>query len=154
MRQNSVGAGEIRGAYVEFLLFLSSRLFFLARWLFRQSALTERLAKATVLPANKLTKPSSLFQFRLQVTIPMQKGMFLGGKFQGNYQHTISTTTLTPLDKNCGEVTRVVILGLSGRFDRKPSAELEKREKARRKSKDETVITINHIQGSCHILSV
>lgn len=28
MRENSVGAGEIRGAYVEFLLFLSSRLFF------------------------------------------------------------------------------------------------------------------------------
>lgn len=69
MRENSVGAGEILGADVEFLLFLSSRRFLLAHSLFRSSALTERLAKAIVLPANKLTKPSSLFQFRLQVTI-------------------------------------------------------------------------------------
>lgn len=69
MRENSLGASEIRGADVEFLLFPSFRRFLLARSLFRSSALTERLAKAIVLPANKLTKPSSLFAFAYRLRI-------------------------------------------------------------------------------------
>ena len=74
------------------------------------ASLHERLAKATVLPANKLTKPSSLFSVSLTGYDSNVERNVCGWQVPRElYQHPISTTTLTPLDKNCGEVTRVVI---------------------------------------------
>lgn len=69
MRENSLGAAG-GGADVEFLLFLSSRRFLPARSLaFSNVCTDQRLAKAIVLPANKLTKPSSLFPFAYSLRI-------------------------------------------------------------------------------------
>lgn len=110
MRENSVGAGEIRGAYVEFLLFLSSRLFF-PRSLAFSLVCTDRETGKGYSVAGKQAD-QTLFTFSVSLTgydSNVERNVCGWQVPRELYQHPISTTTLTPLDKNCGEVTRVVI---------------------------------------------
>lgn len=70
MRENSLGAAEIRGADVEFLLFLSSRRFLPARSLAFSNVCTDReTGKGYSVAGKQADQPSSLFPFAYSLRI-------------------------------------------------------------------------------------
>lgn len=69
MRENSLGAAEIRGADVEFLLFLSSRRFLPARSLAFSNVCTDReTGKGYSVAGKQADQTLFTFSFRLQLT--------------------------------------------------------------------------------------